>query len=267
MAWGSDVYLAEKHLLLTYRLVLRRAEMALADSRALVDRLIALGAPPARTGLFNWGVDLARFKPPEDRSRQKRSLGLGEGPVIISARGTKALYNPQVVLDAFSRVKRLLPDAQLVFKHHGEGDLAQLQLPDGVHVVGYVPYEQLMEYLRAGDVCVSIPDSDSAPRSVWEAMACGCPCVLSDLPWVHEQIRPGEHALLTRIDSGEVADAIHRLLGDSELRETLVVQARKLVEAHHDAAAQVERLEQMYGYLARRDTYDHGDAEPSGTWR
>jgi hypothetical protein len=29
---------------------------------------------------------------------------------------------------------------------------------------------------------LSIPSSDSSPRSVWEAMACGCPVVLPDLP-------------------------------------------------------------------------------------
>ncbi len=35
----------------------------------------------------------------------------------------------------------------------------------------------MARYYQAADVCVSIPSSDSSPRSVWEAMACGCPVV------------------------------------------------------------------------------------------
>jgi glycosyltransferase involved in cell wall biosynthesis len=256
MAWGSDVYLAGRHQLLLYRLVVRRADLVLADSRALLERLIALGAPRQRSALFNWGVDLAQLTPPEspqEKAAMKRRMGLHEGPLVISARGLKALYNPGVLLDAFSRVKRALPNTQFIFKHQGNGDdeLARLALPEGVRVVGRIRHEELVDYFRAADVCVSIPDTDSAPRSVWEAMACGCACVLSDLPWVHEQIRSGEHALVTRVDASEVAGAIKRLLGDIELRQMIVVNGRELVEKHHDAAAQTARLEQMYAQLVR----------------
>jgi glycosyltransferase involved in cell wall biosynthesis len=269
MAWGSDVYLAGRHQLLMYRLVVRRAALVLADSRALLERLIELGAPRRRTAIFNWGVDLTRLKPADDRTAVKRELGLDAGPVIIGARGLKALYNPQVLLDAFSQVRRARPDAQLIFKHQGDGEaeLARLALPDGVRVVGRIPFEKLVDYFRAAEVCVSIPDTDSSPRSVWEAMACGCACVLSDLPWVHEQIRSGEHALVTPVDASEVANAIERLLDDAELQRTIVIRARQLVERHHDARAQMDRLEQLYGHLAGRATYDQAHEESVDTRR
>ena len=83
--------------------------------------------------------------------------------------------------------------------------------------MGHVPYEQMAAYYQAADVCVSIPSSDSSPRSVWEAMACGCPVVVSDLPWVHELIEPGCDALTVPIDAGALALAIDRILGDREL--------------------------------------------------
>jgi glycosyltransferase involved in cell wall biosynthesis len=161
-------------------------------------------------------------------------------------------------------VKRAIPDAQLIFKHQGDGDdeLERFALPGGVRVVGRIPHEQLVDYFRAADACVSIPDTDSSPRSVWEAMACGCPCVLSDLPWVHEQIRSGEHALVTRVEPSEVADAVQRLLADAELRERIVIHARRLVEQHHDASVQMDRLEQLYDRVAGGGTYDHLDGEP-----
>jgi Glycosyltransferase Family 4 len=106
MAWGSDVYLAGRVQRRANRFALARADAALADSSALVERLRDLGAPRDRLMLLNWGVDLARFKPATtiEKRELKLSLGLGEGPVVISPRGFKDLYNPAVVLAAFERI-------------------------------------------------------------------------------------------------------------------------------------------------------------------
>jgi glycosyltransferase involved in cell wall biosynthesis len=112
--------------------------------------------------------------------------------------------------------------------------------------------EELADYFRAASVCVSIPSSDSSPRSVWEAMACGCPCVLSDLPWVHESIVDGREALVTTIDARAVADAIGRVLRDPALAAPLAVHGRALVERDHDRASQIDQLVAEYHALLAR---------------
>ncbi|MGN6868513.1 MAG: glycosyltransferase family 4 protein [Solirubrobacteraceae bacterium] len=257
MAWGSDVYLAERMAVLANRVAVRRADSVLADSSALVERLVELGAPRERAGLLNWGVELETFKPVAsgaDRAALRESLGLGEGPVLISPRGLKSLYNPGVVIEAFERLSSAFPDVQLVLKHQSEEppDLGALAGNPHVHVVGRVPYDRMADYFRAADVCVSIPDTDSSPRSVWEAMACGSACVLSDLPWVHELIRDGEHALVVPVRAADVAEAIRRLLTEPDLREALARNGRRLVEQHRNAAAEMDRLEALYLRLAGR---------------
>ena len=63
MAWGSDVYAADRRRLLQCRYALRRSDVAMADSRALLDRLVELGAAPERAQLMRWGVDLDLFSP------------------------------------------------------------------------------------------------------------------------------------------------------------------------------------------------------------
>jgi glycosyltransferase involved in cell wall biosynthesis len=257
MAWGSDVYLAEGVQRLTNRLALRYADMALADSAALLERLVELGADDTHAAVLNWGVDLKTFVPaesPDERRALRASLGLGDGPVIISPRGFKDLYNPDVVLAAFARVSQAFPDAQLVLKHQGreEPDLGVLAECERVHVVGRVPYEQMADYFRAADVCLSIPSSDSSPRSVWEAMACGCACVLSDLPWAHELINPDTDALLVPSDAEAVARAIGRVLTQPELHRLLSERGPRLVRSHRNAAREMDRLEALYLELASR---------------
>jgi glycosyltransferase involved in cell wall biosynthesis len=251
MAWGSDVLRAGRVKTLANRIALRRARLALADSGAVLDRMVALGARPDTARLVSWGVDLEAFTPPsEPRTRLRARLGLGAGPVVLSPRSLTPVYNPATIMAAFERVRARVPDAQLVLKHMSAGPPPALAAGEGVHVVGHVPYARMADYYRAADVCVSIPSSDSAPRSVWEAMACGCPVVLSDLPWVREQIEPAVDALLVPVDAGAVGAALTRVLTDPALARRLGQRGRALVEARHDREVEMDRLAHLLTTVA-----------------
>ena len=248
-AWGSDVLLPSRVGKLQNRLVARRADILTADSQALLDAVAALGAERSRLRLINWGVDRDAFTP--GRAEARRRLGLPDGPIVLAPRALRPVYNPETVVDAFGRLGREFPDALLLFKHYGElpPGLADLRLRDDVRVVGHVPAEELADYYRAASVCVSIASSDSSPRTVWEAMACGCPCVISDLPWVHELIEDGRDALVTAIDAGQVANAIGRVLRDGALAVSLAENGRSLVERHHHRRTEIDRLVATYEEL------------------
>ena len=254
MAWGSDVLRAGPVKTLANRLALRRARVAMADSQALLDRLVELGAHPDRTVLVNWGVDLAAFAPPNGtRGAVREQLGLGPGPVILSPRSLTPVYNQRTVIAAFAEVADTVPDAQLVLKHMGidTPDLGPLPAAGSVRLVGHVPYEEMARYYQAADVCVSIPSSDSSPRSVWEAMACGCPVVVSDLPWVRELIAPGRDAVVVPVDAAAVARGVLGILRDGRRADELASRGRALAEAHRDQGAEMDRLAGVYRTLAR----------------
>jgi len=254
MAWGSDVYLASRRQQLQNRFIARRAGMLLADSADLLERLRQLGASEDRTALINWGIDLQQFSPPmRDRAAIRRALGLPEGRLILSPRSLRPVYNPRTIVAAFEAVAAEHADVHLLLKHihDDEPDLGPLRYPDRVHTIGYVPYEQMADYYRAADMCLSIPSSDSSPRSVWEAMGCGTPCVLSDLPWVHELIHSGQEALVVPPDARSVANAIRGLLNQRELRESIAAGARSLVELHRNREAELDRLTDVYERVAR----------------
>jgi glycosyltransferase involved in cell wall biosynthesis len=251
MAWGSDVFRAGPVKTVANRIALRRAAVAIADSHALLDRMIELGAPRDATVLLNWGIDLDAFSPVDGlRPALRERLELASGPVILSPRSLTPVYNPDTIVAAFEIVAAERPDAQLVLKHMMAGPVPVTLPADGVRVVGHVPYEQMAWYYQAADVCVSIPSSDSSPRSVWEAMACGCPVVLSDLPWVYELIEPDSAALVVPVEAEAVAGAILRVLGDAPLAAQLSQRGRELAEAHRDRTAEMDRLADLYRSLA-----------------
>jgi glycosyltransferase involved in cell wall biosynthesis len=251
MAWGSDVLRARTLQTMANRFALGRAAMVMADSQALMDRCIELGADPAHCVLVNWGVDVDTFKPVGDRSALRDELGLGAGPVVLSPRSLMPIYNPKVIVDGWAQVADERDDVQLVLKHMGVVREALGELPhsERVHVVGHVDYERMAAYYRVADVCVSIASSDSAPRSVFEAMACGAPCVLSDLPWVHEQIGDEREALIVPIERDAVAGAVRRLLDDDSLSSGIATRARRLVVSEHDSSVHMDRLADAYRSL------------------
>jgi glycosyltransferase involved in cell wall biosynthesis len=253
-AWGSDALRANRRQAIANRIAVRAADLVTADSEALLARTIELGADPRRTMLFNWGVDTARFAPAADRTAVRRRLGLGPSPMILSPRSLLPVYNIPTILEAFDAVGRAVPDAQLVLKHMGAdtAELGPLPHPERVRLVAHVPYAAMADYYGAADVCVSIPSSDSSPRSAWEALACGCPLVVSDLPWVHELIEPDRHAVVVPIEAAAVAGAIERVLVEPELAGRLARNGRELVLRHRDRDVELDRLAAQYERLIGR---------------
>jgi L-malate glycosyltransferase len=253
MAWGSDVLRADRLKRLANRIALRRAKLAMADSQALVNAMADLGGGRAEMRLMSWGVDLDHFRPPEHgRAAVRAALGLPEGRIVLSPRSLMPLYNPRVIVDAFELLADDLPDLQLVLKHMGTDhpSVGPLRHPQRVHVVGHVPYERMVEWYQAADVCVSVASSDSSPRSVWEAIASGTPCVVSDLPWVHELIEHERDALVVAIDPVPVAAAIRSLLEDPDRAADMARRAHRLVAAHHCQSAEMDRVAESYRTLA-----------------
>jgi glycosyltransferase involved in cell wall biosynthesis len=251
-AWGSDVFLASRSQKLAWRAVARQADLFMASSAALVRALHDLGAPAERTVLLNWGVDLTTFSPPMGgREALRRALGLPPGPMILSPRSDADVYNPNIILRAFERLADERDDITLVLLSTAEGyDLGPMRHPDRVFALGRIPHKIMVDYYRAAAVCVSVASSDSSPRSVWEAMACGVPCVLSDIPWVHELISHEEHAVVVPIDEQSVARALRRCIDDGAFADRIAVAARRLVETHRDRERETARLCEIYEKLA-----------------
>jgi glycosyltransferase involved in cell wall biosynthesis len=252
MAWGSDVLRADRRKRAANRLALNRAVLVMADSQALLEAMVDLGGRRESMLLMSWGVDLDHFRPSERKREDVRAgLGLPEGRVILSPRSLWPLYNPRTIVDAFELLADELPDIQLVLKHMGTDrpPVGPLRHPDRVHIIGHVPYEQMVNWYQASDVCVSIASSDSSPRSVWEAVASGTPCVVSDLPWVHELMVAGRDALVVPIAREPVAAAIRTILEDPARAAQLAGNGRRLVEEHHDQTAALDCVAESYRNL------------------
>ena len=118
---------------------------------------------------------------------------------------------------------------------------------------GPLPYEQVLEiYRRAAVFCLpcvvaGTGDRDGLPTSVLEAMALGLPVVATALNGLSEAVvheRTG--IVVPGHDPEALADALERLLGDTELRGRLSREARRHVEERFALQRSVERLRELF---------------------
>jgi glycosyltransferase involved in cell wall biosynthesis len=250
-AWGSDVLGVRGLGRHRAQLALNRSRLVFADSEHLARATRELTDVPVE--VVRWGLDLERFSP-GDKTAARRALGLDhDGPLIVSVRGLEPLYNPELLLEAFALVRRHQPGARLLLKSPDErvpprvsSVIERLGLGQAVAVLGNLPVERMPDVYRSADVVVSIPSSDSSPRSVWEALACGRPVVVSDLPWAREELEHGRNALLTRLESTEVAATLEHALGEPSLGAA----GRALAETELEPGTCTARIDALYRAVA-----------------
>ncbi|OAN55057.1 glycosyltransferase family 4 protein [Magnetospirillum moscoviense] len=242
------------------RSLLNSADLVTSKSETLSRRLEALGVGRDRILPLVWGVDISRFRP-TDGSDLRRRLGLDPAArVILSPRALRPFYNINVIIDAFARLAAV--HADLVLAVLGDaGDPAyatrlrsrvtEAGLDGKVIFPGAATAEEMPAWYGLAEIMVSVPTSDGVPQSLLEAMACGCPPVVADLPHYQDWVDPGRTALVTPIDPTALAATISRLIDDPELRTRLKSSGPALVAERADLTKDVIRLEQRLTHLRR----------------
>lgn len=203
-ARGSDVTLIPRYRR-PRRQILRAAQSATAMATVslnLKDKLVALGADPAKITVLRNGVDLDRFGP-RDRAAIRAKLTL-TGPVWLTVGNLIELKGVHIAIEALTQV----PDTVLLIAGTGPEELRlrELVLTSGldsrVRFLGAVTHDELCEYYNAADALVHASSSEGMPNVVLESMACGTPVVAAPFEGVRE--------LLDVPEAGEVAAARSR---------------------------------------------------------
>jgi glycosyltransferase involved in cell wall biosynthesis len=85
-----------------------------------------------------------------------------------------------------------------------------------VHFTGYLPTSAIWALMKKASIFASLSSYEGCPNAVMEAMVCGCPLVISDIP-AHRQILDESCALFVNLsDVHQTANAIIQILDDSE---------------------------------------------------
>ena len=237
---GSDVFLAER--LFPARVLARQALGAAgaitACSGDLLERALRLGAPPARTRLVPYGVDLQAFAPREAAAVVRSRLGVPEGRLFVLALGR--LVEKKGFADLVDAAAQL-SGVHLVIVGAGDlkGELETRARLKGAAVSfpGALDRAAVAAALCAADVVVvpSVRDRagnvDGLPNVLLEALAAGRAVVATRIAGIPDVIRDGLNGLLVpERDPTALAAALARLGREPETRRHLGAAARRTAE-------------------------------------
>jgi glycosyltransferase involved in cell wall biosynthesis len=115
---------------------------------------------------------------------------------------------------------------------------------------GLIPRERIPQMIAAMDVVVHTSLREGLARVLPQGLAMGKPCVSYDLDGAPEVVIPGRTGFLVKPGDKEgLADAICTLVGDSDLRNRLGEEGRRIVDPAFRAETMVSQISDVYQHL------------------
>ena len=248
MSWGydlmMDVHRNKWWERMTY-FVLRRSTFFTSDAQVTRDKAVKYGMNPNRTIVFPWGVDLDHFKPSNVQSPN------GEALTLFCNRSWEPIYGVDVLARAFVRATQTQPNLRLILLGGGSmgGQLRRILSPVKEQILfgGYKSQKELPRFYTMADVYISPSHVDGSSVSLMEAMGCGLPCLVSDIPANKEWVTDDENGWL--FADGDVASLTEKILLAAEKRDTLIemgARSRSVAEQRADWTKNFEKLLDAY---------------------
>jgi glycosyltransferase involved in cell wall biosynthesis len=190
------------------------------------------------------GVDLDRFRP-MDRSAARARLGLDPAArvVLFSAPNLADRRKGGAILAA---ALELLGDLEFEMVVAGAFDAGAFPRP--VRRLGrFEDDEALAASYVAADVFVLPTLAENLPNAIVESMACGTPCVSSDVGGVPDAVRHLETGFLAQPgDAAGLAQGIRTVLEDGDLRNRLGRRCREVAETEYSRTLEATRFADLY---------------------
>jgi phosphatidylinositol alpha-1,6-mannosyltransferase len=237
-------------------LVYKRADAIIANSEFTRTELLKLGVSSEHITIVYPGVDVARFRPGLPHQDLRAALGLTAGQKLVLSVGRLSRRKGfDQTIRALARLRAEGLDVAYAVIGIGEdrdylkGIARECCMTDRVHLLGHVAAEDLARWYNAADVFV-MPnreidgDNEGFGMVFLEAAACSKAVVAGKDGGTGDAVIDGITGF--RVDgasSDEIANALRKLLIDSELARTLGARghARALAEFSWESVADKTR--------------------------
>jgi glycosyltransferase involved in cell wall biosynthesis len=236
----------------------RRMTALVGNSQAVVDDLVAEGAPQQRVRLIQNGIDTSLFaegtRRMECRRRVRTELGIGADSLVLVCVANLFRYKGhadlitalQLLGDKFDTSSRLL----CVGRDAGEGAKLGVQVA-AAGLEGRVVFmgarHDVPDLLAAADIGVLASHEEGFSNAVLEGMAAGLPMVVTNVGGNGEAVVDEDCGYLVPASHpAALAAALGKLMSDSERRTLMGNAGRKRVSTSFSIDACVAAYEGLY---------------------
>lgn len=231
-----------------------RAARIVYNSRSGAAQHRDFGYSPAKATVIHNGFDTRVFAPSiEARQGVRAELGVGSNTILIGLISRfHAVKNHSNFLHAAAQLRKRYPTVHFVLCGSGiswenptlRQLIQDLDLTSAVHLLG--PRRDIPRIIAALDIATSASFGEGFPNAIGEAMACGVPCVVtdvSDLSWIIQNAG----VVVPRNNSSSMAQALAEMLElGAEGRQALGQVGRARVINHFRLASIAEQYSALY---------------------
>ncbi len=258
MSWGFDL-MDDVHKNKWWEWVtgytLKRSTFFISDANVTRDMAVKYGMNPEKTIVFPWGVDLDHFR------MKNAEVGTEqEGFVLFCNRSWETRYGVDVLARAFVKVAQEREDVRLILLgggSQGAGIRRILQsggVEEYVTFGGQISQTDLPRWYHMADLYISPSHVDGSSVSLMEALACGLPCLVSDIPANKEWVFENENGWLFRDgDANDLAEKILAAISQREKLPEIGRASRRTAEMRADWKKNAEALMNVYRSLGGKN--------------
>lgn len=216
---------------------------------------IGLRAPAA---IVPNGLDWRAHADLPVRGRFRERIGVrSDSPLLLFLGRLSFVKGLDILVPAFARLASVIPEAHLAIvgpDTEGLGrDVRRWCCEHGidsqVSFVNHIPPSETREAYVDADVFVLPSYTESFGMTVVEAMACGCPVVISDQVNIWREVAETGAGRVVNLDVAAVAEAMVSLVSDKVTASRMGAAGRALVEHRYSWPAIVGDLSNVYASL------------------
>jgi L-malate glycosyltransferase len=249
MSWGFDL-MEDVHksrwMEWVTRYTLKRSTFFTSDADVTRDMAVKYGMNPDKTVVFPWGVNLDHFVPSVVRRPSSAFT-------LFCNRSWEKRYGVDVLARAFVKVTQQNENVDLILLGGGsQGKYIRQILQNGgvldrVTFGGQISQTDLSDWYHMADLYISPSHVDGSSVSLMEALACGLPCLVSDMPANKEWVAEGENGWrFPDGDSNALAAKILAVINQREKLPEIGRASRRSAERRADWKKNAETLMKTY---------------------
>lgn len=229
------------------RTVYKRVDLIHAWGEAMVPAMLKSGANPNKIIIRPKGIDLDKFKFREKLTSENFTLK------AIVTRSIEKDYQHWNILRAVEILKKKGVYLQVTIIGGGSllGEMkmmaGKLDLENNIHFTGRIENTELPKLLNECPIYISVPVTEGVSSSLFEAMACGCFPIVTNLPGTRAFINQNQNGMLVNVDAPEdLAEAILTFLENPSIYQQAIIENRKWIEINCDLRTNMEIFYKIY---------------------
>lgn len=238
-----------------------RSNFITVNSDAAYRVCLNYGKPENYVSIVRYpGIDLNLFRE-ENKEKAKNMIGVSARHVVFWPRGIGSYLNFDILVDAvpyiINKISDIIflvfpiirPDQEFFDNLNKKGIISYMEFRENVS------FEAMPLYYSASDVMVSISSNDSQPNTMLEAMACGCPVVMGDIPQIREWILQDVNGFIVELRNPiTLAETIVKAinLSPDELK-TMKLRNRILIESRIDSKKMKNEIKKVVNRTIKQE--------------